>query len=146
VRVSRLDHLVITAADLDRTAEFYTRVCGMRRHTFGPQGRTALLFGQQKINLHQAGHELEPCAARPGPGSQDLCFVVDGTPDQVRAHLIECGVEIEQGPVTRTGALGPITSHYVRDPDGNLLEFACYDAAVQNTEDGATGPESAGST
>lgn len=127
MRISRLDHLVITARDVDRTAEFYARVCGMEIHHFGPENRTALLFGQQKINLHQAGAEFRPCAERPGPGTQDLCFVVgDATPEQVRTHLSACGAEIEVGPVTRTGALGPITSHYIRDPDGNLVELACY--------------------
>lgn len=133
MRISRLDHLVITAGDLDRTAEFYARVCGMTIHRFGPENRTALLFGDQKINLHQAGAEFRPCAAQPGPGTQDLCFVVDGTPDEVRAHLADCGVPIEEGPVSRTGALGPITSHYVRDPDGNLVELACYPRPVSRT-------------
>lgn len=124
--VSRLDHLVITAGDITRTAEFYARVCGMEVRRFGPENRTALHFGQQKINLHQAGHEFHPCAERPGPGTQDLCLVVDATPDEVGTHLRDCGVPIELGPVTRTGAVGAITSHYVRDPDGNLVELACY--------------------
>lgn len=128
VRVTRLDHLVITTTDIDRTADFYARVCGMEIHHFGPDNRVALRFGEQKINLHRVGHEFHPCAERPGAGTQDLCFVVDVPPEEVRAHLLACGVEIEQGPVARTGALGPIMSHYFRDPDGNLVELASYDS------------------
>lgn len=127
MRLSGLDHLVITAGDLERTAEFYVRVCGMERRQFGPGGRTALHFGNQKINLHQAGEEFAPHALLPTPGSQDLCFVVDGTPAEVGEHLRACGVEIVEGPVTKTGAMGPIVSHYIRDPDGNLVELACYE-------------------
>src|SRR5512133_2099908 len=122
--VRALGHLVLTGRDVGRSCEFYERTLGMERLTFN--GRFALRFGQQKINLHEAGHEFEPKAARPVPGSADLCFVTDLEPQDVIAHLTACGVAIEEGPVERSGALGPITSLYLRDPDGNLLELAAY--------------------
>ena len=125
MQIDRLDHLVLTVADVDRTVEFYTRVLGMRAETFG-EGRRALRFGRQKINLHQAGREFEPKAARPLPGSADLCFVTDVPLDEVRQHLAACGVPVEEGPVDRTGAVGPIRSVYLRDPDANLLELSNY--------------------
>lgn len=124
-RVSRLDHLVLTVADLDRTTAFYRRVLGMEPVTFG-DGRRALAFGASKINLHPAGRELLPHAARPTPGSADLCLVTDDPQDRVLAHLAACGVTPEEGPVPRTGALGPFTSTYFRDPDGNLVEVSTY--------------------
>lgn len=125
-RVDRLDHLVLTVADIAATCAFYERVLGMRRETFG-DGRTALVFGRQKLNLHAAGREFEPKAKHPTPGSADLCLVVEGPLAAVADHLGDCGVAIEAGPVVRTGALGPITSLYLRDPDGNLVELAVYD-------------------
>jgi catechol 2,3-dioxygenase-like lactoylglutathione lyase family enzyme len=125
MKVNRLDHLVLTVADLEATTGFYQRVLGMEAVTF-KGGRPALVFGTSKINLHQVGHEFEPKAARPGPGTADLCFVVDDPIEQVRAELIAHGVEIEEGPVERTGATGPILSVYLRDPDGNLIELSNY--------------------
>ncbi|WP_436759058.1 VOC family protein [Streptosporangium sp. V21-05] len=125
MRVERLDHLVLTVADIEATVDFYVRVLGMTPVTF-QGGRRALSFGQQKINLHQAGKEFEPRAERPTPGSADLCLVI-GTPlDRVVAELAAAGVAVEEGPVGRTGALGPMTSVYVRDPDGNLIELSNY--------------------
>jgi catechol 2,3-dioxygenase-like lactoylglutathione lyase family enzyme len=123
VQLDRLDHLVLTVADVDATVAFYERVLGMRAITFG-QGRRALEFGRQKINLHPAGHEFEPKAERPTPGSGDLCFISAVALDEVIAHLEACGVAIEEGPVPRTGAVGPMDSVYFRDPDGNLLEVS----------------------
>lgn len=123
VTLARLDHLVLTVADVEATCSFYQRVLGMRPVTFG-EGRRALAFGQQKINLHPAGAEFEPHAARPVPGSADLCFIAETPLDQVTAHLQTCGVDIEEGPVARTGAEGPIRSVYFRDPDGNLIEVS----------------------
>lgn len=125
MKVNRLDHLVLTVADLDVTADFYQRVLGMEPVTF-KGGRRALTFGGSKINLHQAGHEFEPKAARPGAGTADLCFIVDDPIEQVRAELIAHGVDIEEGPVERTGATGPILSLYLRDPDQNLIELSNY--------------------
>jgi len=125
VRIERLDHLVLTVADIERTVEFYARVLGMRAVTFGA-GRRALGFGRQKINLHLAGQEFEPKAAVPTPGSADLCLVTSTPLADVVAHLAACGVPIEDGPVARTGAVGPITSVYFRDPDRNLIEVSNY--------------------
>lgn len=126
MRLDRLDHLVLTVADVATTIAFYTHVLGMRAETF--EGRHALHFGRQKINLHEAGREFEPKALRPTPGSGDLCFIADGTLDAVQAHLDACHVRIEEGPVARTGALGYMRSVYLRDPDRNLVEIAVYDA------------------
>jgi catechol 2,3-dioxygenase-like lactoylglutathione lyase family enzyme len=111
--------------DLDQTIAFYQRVLGMRPVTFGP-GRRALAFGSSKINLHQAGHEFAPRAAHPVPGSADLCLVTSTPLDEVIGHLAATGVMVEEGPVPRTGALGPMTSVYIRDPDQNLIEIASY--------------------
>lgn len=126
VRIERLDHLVLTVADVAATCAFYRRVLGMETVTFGA-GRKALVFGEQKINLHPAGREFEPKAMRPTPGSADLCLLAATPLVAVAAHLAACGVDIEEGPVARTGAVGPITSLYFRDPDGNLIEVATYD-------------------
>ncbi|MEV7793516.1 VOC family protein [Streptomyces sp. NPDC087512] len=125
LRVSALDHLVLTVADEERTIAFYSRVLGMEPVTFG-DGRRALTFGTSKINLHTAGRELLPHAARPTPGSADLCLVTRQTQSRVLDHLAACRVAVEQGPVPRTGALGPVTSTYLRDPDGNLIEISTY--------------------
>ncbi|WP_335976464.1 MULTISPECIES: VOC family protein [Streptomycetaceae] len=125
MRVDRLDHLVLTVRDIDAAVAFYTGVLGMTEVTFRG-GRKALVFGQSKINLHRAGHEFEPKAARPTPGSADLCLIVAEPPAQVVAELAAHGVAVEEGPVERTGAAGPITSVYVRDPDGNLVELSSY--------------------
>jgi catechol 2,3-dioxygenase-like lactoylglutathione lyase family enzyme len=127
IRIDRLDHLVLTVADVEATCAFYARVLGMAVVTFG-EGRKALSFGRQKINLHQAGHEFEPKAQRPTPGSADLCLIAEGALADVQAHLAACGVAVEQGPVARTGALGPIRSVYFRDPDLNLIEVSTYTA------------------
>ncbi|MFD9890479.1 VOC family protein [Amycolatopsis sp. NPDC059027] len=125
MRIDRLDHLVLTVADLQATIDFYTRALGMEVVTFRG-GRKALTFGTSKINLHEAGHEFEPKAARPTPGSADLCFVAADPLDQVVTAFEEHGIAIEEGPVERTGATGPILSVYVRDPDGNLIEISNY--------------------
>ena len=124
--IDRIDHLVLTVADIGRTVDFYARVLGMEPVTFG-DGRRALRFGRHKLNLHQAGRELEPKARRPTPGSADLCLVTTTPLDRVVDHLRAQGVPVEEGPVARTGATGPITSVYFRDPDGNLVEISTYD-------------------
>ena len=123
MHIDHLDHLVLTVADLDVTVDFYTRVLGMQEVTFG-EGRKALGFGMQKINLHQAGREFEPKAERPTPGSADLCFIVATPLEEVIAHLETQGVAILEGPVRHTGATQPIRSVYVRDPDFNLIELS----------------------
>lgn len=121
--ISGLDHLVLTVRDMDATVRFYRDGLGMDLHTFG-EGRTALHFGRQKINLHLAGHEFEPKAALPTPGSADLCFLAVGPLDAMAQRLARLGWPVIAGPVVRTGATGPITSIYVRDPDANLIEIA----------------------
>lgn len=125
MRVDRLDHLVLTVADIDTTVDFYTRILGMRAVTFG-EGRRALRFGRSKINLHQAGQEFEPRAAKPTPGSADLCLISPDAPVVVAAELRDAGVAIVEGPVTKEGALGEMISIYIRDPDDNLVEIAHY--------------------
>lgn len=123
MRISRLDHLVFTVSNIERTCDFYGRVLGMEVVTFG-EGRKALRFGTQKINLHRHGGEFEPKAQAPSPGSADLCFLTDTPLEEVRARLEEASVRIIEGPVVRTGACGPILSIYCRDPDGNLIELS----------------------
>jgi catechol 2,3-dioxygenase-like lactoylglutathione lyase family enzyme len=125
MRIDRLDHLVLTVANIDTTMDFYTHVLGMKAETFGT-GRTALTFGNSKINLHQAGHEFEPKAHRPTPGSTDLCLITTDPLDQVIAELAAHDIPVEEGPVERTGATGPIRSVYFRDPDQNLIEVSTY--------------------
>jgi len=125
ITIDRLDHLVLTVADVDATTEFYARVLGMEAVTFG-NGRRALAFGAQKINLHAAGREIAPHAARPTRGSADVCLVTRTPLPAAMAHVRACGVAIEEGPVPRTGATGPIESFYFRDPDGNLVEVSNY--------------------
>ena len=125
MRVSKLDHLVLTVASIDATVRFYTQVLGMAAVTFG-SGRTALTFGTSKINLHEAGREFEPKALRPTPGSADLCFIVNDDIRELITELTGAGIAIEEGPVERTGAAGPIVSCYLRDPDQNLIELSNY--------------------
>ncbi|MGP0067263.1 MAG: VOC family protein [Isosphaeraceae bacterium] len=123
MRIDHLDHLVLTVRDIAPTCAFYERALGMEPVTFG-EGRKALRFGAQKINLHRAGREFEPKAEHPTPGSADLCFLTAVPLDQVIDHLRATGIPIVEGPVDRTGAEGPIRSVYIRDPDGNLIEVA----------------------
>jgi catechol 2,3-dioxygenase-like lactoylglutathione lyase family enzyme len=122
VQIRSLDHLVLTVSDPEATIAFYERL-GMRREEFG-DGRLALRFGDQKVNLHRAGNPIHPHARRPTPGSADLCLLVVGTLDDVERELERAGVVFELGPVPRTGATGPIRSLYLRDPDGNLVELS----------------------
>jgi len=142
MNISHIDHLVLTVADIPSTVDWYQRVLGMRHVTFAGE-RHALTFGRQKLNLHQAGRELEPKAARPMPGSADLCLITAVPLTEVQAHLRACGVRVEEGPVARTGATGPITSVYVRDPDDNLIEIATEGVAPSRGEVPDTDPRSA---
>jgi len=129
LQVDRLDHLVLTVKDINTTCEFYTKVLGMEDVTFADR-RKALTFGSQKINLHEHGDEFDPKSQRPTPGSADLCFITRVPLSEVIQHVRACGVEILEGPLDRTGALGPIMSIYFRDPDGNLIEVSNYSGAV----------------
>ncbi|WP_211263412.1 VOC family protein [Priestia koreensis] len=123
--IQQIDHLVLTVKDIKKTIDFYTIILGMKEETFG-LGRKALLFGNQKINLHEAGNEFEPKAQHTLPGSIDLCLISNESLERVIDVLNKNNVPIEEGPVNRTGALGPIRSVYVRDPDQNLIEIAVY--------------------
>ena len=125
--VNRIDHVVLNTGDVDSIIDWYVRVLGMEREVFG-EGRVALRFGNQKINVRPTGAANWKTGAVDAPGSLDLCFIAEMTPDEVGAHLQSCGVTITEGPVIKTGALGPMTSHYCRDPDGNLIEVASYSA------------------
>lgn len=125
MKTARLDHLVLTVADIDATVEFYQRTMGMERVTFRG-GRVALVFGDQKINLHESGREFEPKAAHVQPGSADLCFILETPVHEAVERLNDLGVRIIDGPVSRTGATGEILSVYFRDPDGNLIEISNY--------------------
>ncbi len=125
MKIERLDHLVLTVRDVEATVAFYVSVLGMEPVTFGA-GRRALRFGQQKINLHPASALFEPHAARPTPGSADLCLITSTPVAGVIADLEKAGVAVEEGPAPRAGALGGITSVYFRDPDGNLIEVSSY--------------------
>ncbi len=130
--IQRIDHIVMTCRDVAATIRFYTEVLGMKEATFGA-GRKALAFGRQKINLHSFGQAsggtaggVAAIAARPTPGSVDLCLIVAESISTVVAHLAACGIPVDGGPVVRTGAQGPVESVYVRDPDGNLIELSHY--------------------
>lgn len=123
--ISHLDHLVLTVEDISKTATFYTEVLEMSEVKFG-DGRTALSFGEQKINLHQKGHEFDPKACCATPDSADLCFISDTPIEDILLKLNRHKIQIIEGPVRRSGALGSILSIYFRDPDGNLIEVSNY--------------------
>lgn len=125
MNINHLDHLVLTVADISKTTAFYEKVLGMRAISFGDD-RNALEFGDQKINLHQSGHEYEPKAKNAQVGSADLCFITETELPIAMEHVKKQGVFIIEGPVKRTGAQGPIKSFYFRDPDGNLIEISTY--------------------
>ena len=121
--IDHLDHIVLTTARTGECIDFYTRVLGMKFERFG-EGRMALKFGEQKINLHEKGKEFEPKATLAAPGTLDVCFIASVRLEDVIARLAACNVPIIEGPVMKTGAQGPIRSVYVRDPDGNLVEIS----------------------
>ena len=125
MNIERLDHLVLTVADIERSCAFYTRVLGMEVVHFG-EGRTALKFGRQKINLHAADAIPGLVADKPTPGSGDLCFITATPLAEVEAHLARCQVPVVAGPGPRAGAIGTIQSVYIRDPDQNLVEISNY--------------------
>lgn len=129
IKIDRIDHVVLTVFDVERTIDFYSRVLGMEPVTFAG-GRRGLAFGRQKLNLHQAGREFEPKALRPAPGAMDFCLIAETPLAEVMERLESQGVAIIQGPVDKTGATGPIKSVYFRDPDGNLVEVSNYPEAA----------------
>ena len=126
MKITALDHLVLTVADIEKSIAFYTQVLGMEEITFG-EGRKALLFGRQKINLHQRGAEVLPNAQNAACGTTDLCLLTDTPLPQVLTELQQHGIEPISGVVPRTGAVSAIESVYLRDPDGNLLEISRYE-------------------
>jgi len=123
--IQAIDHLVLTVEDIDVTINFYTSILGFNAVTFG-DNRKALVFGNQKINLHQKGKEIEPKAEHPTPGSADLCFIAETKVEEVIQELKEKNVTVIEGIVDRTGASGKIRSIYFRDPDLNLIEVSNY--------------------
>ena len=137
MQINRLDHLVLTVKDINKTVDFYVNALGMEKEIF-KGSRVALKFGNhakadatksqygQKINLHELGNEFEPKASNVKEGSADLCFISDTSLEEVISHLQTLKIEIEEGPIKRTGAMGMINSIYVRDPDLNLIEIANY--------------------
>ena len=125
VKIENIDHFVLTVKDIKSTCEFYSKVLDMEVVTFD-RDRVALKFGNQKINIHQFGKEIEPKAIAPTPGSADFCLITKTSLDRVIEHLRNCQVEIIEELVSRTGAVGEITSIYVRDPEGNLIEISSY--------------------
>ena len=126
--IDRIDHIVLNVKDVEITAAWYQRVLGMEREDFGPRNRTALKFGGQKINVRPSGTDQGSWVTgdNDSPGTADLCFVTAVGPEDVVAHLHDCGVAVLTGPVQRAGALGPMTSVYCRDPDNNLIEISTY--------------------
>ena len=123
MNITNIDHIVLTVKNINKTVQFYESVLGMVGESFG-KNKMALIFGNQKINLHEHGNEFEPRANKPTPGSEDLCFLTDTKLDAVMRHLTNKSVKIIEGPVKREGAIGPIISIYFRDPDQNLIEVA----------------------
>jgi len=125
MNITHLDHFVLTVTNIETTVDFYQRVLGLEKQIFA-NNRVALKFGDQKINLHQVGNEFVPNARAPTPGSADLCFVMQSPLPVALQHVRDCGVDILEGPVARTGATGPVMSFYFRDPDLNLVELCHY--------------------
>lgn len=124
--VDRIDHVVLTCTDIDATADWYERVLGMEREEFGPDRRTALRFGAQKLNLHRAGTESGPQATKLQASALDICFITALGTEYIVAHLEAQGVDVVEGPAPKVGALGAMRSVYCRDPDGNLIEISSY--------------------
>lgn len=129
MKIDSLDHLVLTVKNIEATLAFYSKALGMEVVTFGG-GRKALLFGSQKINLHEYGNEFEPKAWLPAPGSADLCFITSVPLPDVIEHLSSFGITVIDEPVQRTGATCPIMSIYLRDPDMNLIEVSNHVSAL----------------
>ena len=125
MKIDSIDHVVFTVKDINATCEFYSKVLGMETVTFG-EGRKALAFGSQKINLQQLGRESTLIAEKPTPGSADICFVTSMPISEIIADLNSCGVRLVGGPVERNGARGLMMSVYFRDPDLNLVEVSNY--------------------
>jgi len=126
MKIDRIDHVVVNCRDVEAMAAWYERVLGFRREIFGPEKRTALKFGRQKLNLRPTGAKNWETGVVDPPGAMDFCFITEDSIEATVKHLEACGVEITRRPSTRSGALGPMTSVYCRDPDGNLVEISRY--------------------
>ena len=125
IKISHLDHLVLTVSDIDKTVDFYTKVLGMEKEIF-KGSRVAFKFGNQKINLHKLGAEFEPKAFNVKDGSADLCFIINTPLNEAKNYIESIGIKIEEGIVSRTGAMDEIDSIYLLDPDKNLIELSNY--------------------
>lgn len=126
MKPAALDHMVINVSDIDAAAVFYARALNANIVRFG-EGRVAIQIGEQKLNLHQPDTVAVPKARHPATGGADLCILSDSPMVEIVRHLKGADVQIVEGPVPRTGATGPITSVYIFDPDGNLIEIANRD-------------------
>lgn len=132
ISVKALDHIVLNVGNVEKSAQWYQRVLGMNRKDYGgsspEENRVSLRFGNQRINLRPIGESQERwfTGSHPRSGGDDLCFLVDSSPQTVVEHLNTCKVPVELGPLPRGGALGTILSIYCRDPDGNLVELSSY--------------------
>mgnify|MGYP003346932023 FL=1 len=129
MKLEKIDHVVITVKDLNKTIDFYTNALGMKLEKFSSsldnnQIRFAVSFGSQKINIHEEIKPIKPNALNPSSGSMDICFISKNKINEWVHHLVKKGINIEIGPERKTGALGPILSIYVRDPDFNLIEIS----------------------
>jgi len=126
--ITAIDHIVLSSADPEKTIGFYCDVLGMTLQTFAPPDgsapRRALCFGRQKINIHDAGAPYVPHARNPAAGAVDICLLSDVLVEDWQRRFADHGIAIEHGPVAKTGAMGPLWSVYVRDPDGNLVEIS----------------------
>ena len=127
--LEKIDHVVITVKDLNKTIDFYTNILAMKLEEFSStlddnQIRYAVSFGSQKINIHEEKKPIKPNALNPSSGSMDICFISKNKINTWVHHLVKKGINIEIGPEKKTGALGPILSIYIRDPDFNLIEIS----------------------
>jgi catechol 2,3-dioxygenase-like lactoylglutathione lyase family enzyme len=124
--IDHIDHIVLTTRDLEGCIRFYGEVLGMKLERFRTptEERLALMFGNQKINVHEWGREFTPRAHVAAPGTLDLCFIAAVSLEEVIAKLAVAGVPLLEGPVMKTGAVSKIRSVYVRDPDLNLIEIS----------------------
>lgn len=129
--IKSIDHVVITVSDIERTLDFYVNGLGMS--LINKEGRIALGFGHQKINIHRKKAEYTPAARQVTIGSMDICFIAKGDIHEIKGELERKGLIIELGVVQRTGACGPMDSVYLRDPDGNLIEISVYQTERKQT-------------
>jgi catechol 2,3-dioxygenase-like lactoylglutathione lyase family enzyme len=133
LNIERIDHLVLIARDVEKSATWYQWVLGMVRedHVVASNGavRTSVKFGNQKINIRpvDANQEEWITAGNMSPGNLDICFLTNAKPDFVMAHLNALGVAVREGPSRKRGAQGTLTSVYCNDPDGSLIEISSYE-------------------